>query len=458
MSKQNPRSFDNICNEIFRLYKEKVKLDDSKNGPVETPTKPKPATPSKPERTPVDPFKTPRPKITPKPQNKNKNKHLQKEAYEDEVHPDTRKAFETPGESIAFGSSPMKSHPYISAHGSTALRRGFEHSADLVSKRPGEAASAFMSIRKIEDAHKSEINKIAVRLVSQVTGVPESMFLVIDKPEQNVTIKPGDNKEIDISNPDSDLIKHIHMRATMNMLAHGAGIHVMNTLHHMAKEEIDDIDSKLMKLYDILSAGAPHQYWAMNIASIVKHLTHAVVGSASVEYDDNDSPKIKAYGICFPVLVQELVKGVIQLLSHHHIGKIDDEKELATILSHADRQDFEPFFIMVGPSIYRKFNDSVKQISGATMAKAIHAFAVQTPDAAHKFLILIERNPNAAKQTLEGWIDSIYNQTEDESQENEEDFGYGDDSWKNESVKSDLKDMGMIYESNIKKYNKKNKK
>lgn len=465
------RTFDEICNEIFDLYKKKVvkpaaekEEASTTTAPAPAPTKPsKPApAPSQPERPNRDPFKTPRPLVQPAPQNKKKVHELNHlhEGYED-IHPDTRKAFEDPENSRVFGQSPMKSHPYLKGHGRDALARGEEYSSNLVSRRPGNPAEAFFKIQRIESIHKEELNALAIKLVAQVFNIPEHYMKVIEGLQLNDTsIKL--RQSLDITNLPEEVIKHIHMRGTMNMLAHGAGVHLMGTLYHMASEELDDIDPRLKGLYDILSAGAPHQYWGTNIAAMVQNLTHAAVGSVIANIDGDEEPggekhaKIEASGVCFVIVLQELAKGVIQLLSHHHIGRIEDEQQLRTILAHADRIDFEPFFIMLGPSLYRKFLEVSKQIPGASIAQTIHAVAVHTPDEVHQFLIDMEKNTPKAKQTLTDWYNAIYTDSDDDAQlpktddDEGEDWGLDLDSWK-ESHNNMLHYLNMLYESKIAK-------
>ena len=75
---------------------------------------------------------------------------------------------------------------------------------------------------------------------------------------------------------DDELRGEIHKRFTLNWLIQGAAQHAGMTSHHLVRKELDDLDPKLLSLYDqyalinllqywsfagVLLLGSPPQFW-----------------------------------------------------------------------------------------------------------------------------------------------------------------------------------------------------
>lgn len=79
------------------------------------------------------------------------------------------------------------------------------------------------------------------------------------------------------------------------------------------------------------------------------------VGFPQVE---GDIPSIKAEAMVFPVLVHELVKGVMELLSSH--GLPQDSKLRKYVIDKADYTSAEPWDMRLGPAIWEKFTKAIE--------------------------------------------------------------------------------------------------
>lgn len=347
------------------------------------------------------PFRPPRPEIDPEPQ----NVYLM-EDYEDEAHPSTVEWFR---------SKPLQEHPLLTKHGSNLAKGAFNFTKQrLQNLNAGDAKdfnyyfNLFREIMRIESAHKQELNEMAKDIVSELYGIDKNQLEIEDNVKPNATEAQTEWSERG-AKIDDRVKKHIHMRATMNMLSHGAAVHQMMTLHHMVKEALDKIDPNLVRLYDQFSAGSMHNYWFWNIRQMGEMLAGAAIGSTKVEYKEENGeeiPVVKAAAKCFPVLVQELSKGVMQMLSHHHIGKLD-RSTLQRVLAEADKMELEPFFIMVGPELWRK-TLQISQSLNLPMAEMISAIASHEPDEVHDLFDKIQSNPNTAQSIIKNWHSELY--------------------------------------------------
>ena len=397
--------FDNDQKNILRQYMlihEKVK-----NAPV-APDETEVAEPdimpdiSEPERMPRrSPFRPPKPEITPEPQ----NVYLM-EDYEDEADPSNVQW---------FASKPLQDHPVLGKYGPNLAKGAFNFTKQRLSglgvpdaKDATRYISILREVMQIESAHKNELNEMAKDIVSQLYGIDREQLEIEDRVVPNETESKTEWSEKG-AKIDDRVKKHIHMRATMNMLSHGAAVHQMMTLHHMVKDALDKIDPKLVHLYDQLSAGSMHNYWFWNIQQVAEMLKGSAAGSTKVEYKEENGeeiPVVKAAAMCFPILVQELSKGVMQMLSHHHIGKLD-ASTLQRVLAEADKIQLEPYFIMVGPELWRKTLEASKHLN-LPVAEMVSAIASHEPDEVHDLFDKMLTNIKAAEQVIKNWHDEMY--------------------------------------------------
>lgn len=350
--------------------------------PYEEPTK----TPS-PGRS---PFRVPRPEVEPSPQNTKL-----REGYEDEAHHGTVSYFRKPRDPH------HADHPVLSKHGHSLADAAFNNTDQRVKSKNTDMRrlmGIFMEIMGIEAEHQQQLVKLAIDAVAGVWGIdPNSLNAQlsqemggggVDHNDTNDRFAGEEGAQID------DRVRgHIHMRATMNMLTHGAAIHHMMTIHHSIAEGIKAIEPRLMDLYDQLAGGSVHQYWFMDIERMASMLKQMAVGSARVDWDeDEDDPKVVARAVCLPVLCQELSKGVMMLLSSHHLSSLDRSTATA-VLKHADKIELEPWYIMIGPELWRKF---IAALQDTPHAEAIAALAQMDPERAHAVVNACVSDPKAA--------------------------------------------------------------
>jgi hypothetical protein len=161
-------------------------------------------------------------------------------------------------------------------------------------------------------------------------------------------------------------------------------------------------------------------YWLIDIPAMFAMLGMSAVGSANVNHDEeNDDYKIDARGVVFPVLAQEMSKGVAELLSYHGLENLSLE-ETEQVLSHADDIRHEPYLIQVGPELWRQFL-KVKP-KGVSLADVVAALAVQEPDHLHKIITAVIDSPAEASSLLNALIEDP-----EEFEVDEYDDGYGDE-------------------------------
>ena len=390
--------------------------------PTKTPVRAPTRTPSTPSPKPKPNIWNPtKPAISPEPKAKiEENKIKEEDTFAGKIDSLVRLARTYEEGAVEpvrnFWSNIPADHPFyhnevLKEHGGSLSKEGYEHIVGKMEqggeREPKdmyaasmEAAKVLEEIIQLEADHKEELENEAKQIVSQLLGIPveiqEADLGVASKPEQTK------HKEIPIT---PKIRGEINKRIVMNTITQGSAVHAMQSIHHLIAEKINNISPELLKLYTRISNVASHHYYIIDVPSIIKamkgRLGSAAIGWSYVKYDEAGNAKVHAEGKCFPVLCQELFKGAMELLSSYGINKLGKE-ELGTVLNHADRLEDEPWLIMVGPALWRKFLNVIpKEIQLSDLIKGI---SEDTPENVQEVVKAVIRNPNVAKQLLQKYL------------------------------------------------------
>ena len=144
--------------------------------------------------------------------------------------------------------------------------------------------------------------------------------------------------------------KEVYKRRFVNAMIQGAA----KKCHHMfqmVEDELSDINPKLPNAYSKLMSAADYMYY------IQPNMEEGIAGGVvRVEYPTKDNPKVKiiAHAMVFPVLIHELVKGVMEVLSAKGLPK---KKMGEFVINKADFLAAEPWDMRIGPALWERFTD-----------------------------------------------------------------------------------------------------
>jgi len=392
-------------------------------------TIPKPGTPKpKPGEPEKSPWKVPRPIVLPEPKNVNLYEQHPEDRYEREVHPSVirfwGKVSQDP-ESHILGK-----HPIFSYAGKELSKESYYHTAERMD-RTGASRSRegsmrdFFEILHLEAEHKSELKRMAIDVVCRIWGAPAEMFdadiVSGEGIEQNMTRR----HRAEIT---PEVEKLAHKRVTLNALMQGSAVHIMMTTHYMVEDKLKGIEPRLVELYDKFTSGSHGLYWFMDIEAAFRLARGgAAVGSVRVDYSQGgDMPVVKARAICFPLLVHELSKGVMEVLSFHGLD-VEDEDVLRKIYTLADPPEMEHLLIQVGPALWRKFIAAARKAVGkSSLAHVVAEVCKLKPDELHKLIYYVLHEPDMAEEVLDDLISrpEQFDVSEWEGEEEE-----GEDDW-----------------------------
>lgn len=231
-------------------------------------------------------------------------------------------------------------------------------------------AQGLMGALRKEVRHKEELQDLAIKLVSEEYNIPEGAVdfeaEITGHPQMGgkeirktgLQMKKGEkNKRPPQGKSAEELKPKVTKRRLMNAMIHGAARKGQN-LFHTASDELRRIDPTLAQDYSKLMAGNDFMYWALDDATIEQEGqsgTHA--GQVRVYPHGNppregSKPKIEAQGMTFPLLLHELTKGVLELISQW--GRESDKETREYVEDQTDNLESETMDIRLGVKVWDK--------------------------------------------------------------------------------------------------------
>jgi hypothetical protein len=139
----------------------------------------------------------------------------------------------------------------------------------------------------------------------------------------------------------------------MNAMIQGAAKKT-NHMYHMVDEELTNLDPRLPNKYSKMMSAADYMYYIM--PAMENGINGGVV---RVQFPTQSNPKavIYAQAMVFPVLIHELVKGVMELISAHGLPK--DKRIGEYVINKADFLAAEPWDMRLGPALWGRFTSMI---------------------------------------------------------------------------------------------------
>ena len=223
-------------------------------------------------------------------------------------------------------------------------------------------------VSKIEGEHVEELEQLAIDIVSEEFDIPEDML-------RAQLLPPGSPIDLDGDDDDSEeeedepfvpksaermkeLDVEVEKRSVINAMMQGAS-KKGHYIFHQVVEELDQIDPRLMGLYGKLMSLADFQYWVipdeLSDGGIVGGKEEIKWEKPEGEEDAPEEPVVEAKAWIFPLLVHELIKGVMELAAIGWAEGHMDPDEQAHVISRADTIPGEIWGMRLGPGIWEKF-------------------------------------------------------------------------------------------------------
>lgn len=214
----------------------------------------------------------------------------------------------------------------------------------------------------LESKHKKALSKLAEEMIRQEFDMSKDVVEIHAEltPEINMVGTKKNPKpmtsEMQFKNHDEmvNAKDEVYRRRFMNAMIQGAA-KKCNHMFHMVDDELTDLDPRLPNKYAKMMAAADYMYY------IIPEMENGVNGGVvRVQFPTASNPKavIYAQAMVFPVLIHELVKGVMELLSAHALPK---NKRLGEyVINKADFLAAEPWDMRMGPGLWGRFTNMIE--------------------------------------------------------------------------------------------------
>jgi hypothetical protein len=212
-------------------------------------------------------------------------------------------------------------------------------------------------IKLKEDTHQTELEQLARNLIADFFEFPEENF-------QNTSINESFELQDDTPEPktevDQDKLQvHVDKRIILNAIVHGGAVNCWKTIHLLAEEELNEIDPELNSLYSKLTSLSSMMMWQTPpLPDMPDDRQRAFLTAQSVKQGQNqvifdeDEPQVAAQATCFPVLLHELIKGILDLISLYGIDQSLSADEQQYIMNQADSHWDERWYYLFGPGLW----------------------------------------------------------------------------------------------------------
>jgi hypothetical protein len=172
----------------------------------------------------------------------------------------------------------------------------------------------------------------------------------------------GEEIGIDVPEIKGEVDQEVYKRQFINMLIQGAAV-TKTHAYHLASKRLNAIDPNLIKLYGTLVSLGDLSYW-MKPEDEFEGGEHG--GEAAIDIEDSDDGDkvytVNATAITFPLLIQELVKGLYEVVAHN---VVDDPQVRQHVYNRADTLRDEEWHIMKGPAVWMHFNHIINKVDGS---------------------------------------------------------------------------------------------
>ena len=266
---------------------------------------------------------------------------------------------------------------------------------------------------RVEQQHKDELEELAVRIVREEFGIDSDTIdfdaKLTPRGASFEKIKSsGDEVQKPEGHSDEKLDLEVAKRKLINSMIHG-GARKGQYMFHLVEDELENIDEDLVKLYGTLMAVNDFNYWAFSDEEInaLSQQQGQRAGSVHIDYS-GDKPKIVAQGMSFPLLLHELNKGVLELISMW--GLPQDENVKDYVLSKTDFLEAENWDLKIGPGVWERFNEAIG-VDDHEVKSHLYQELVQMPaEEFHKKMGELIKGSEEGKQ----WLTDLANEIKED--------------------------------------------
>lgn len=212
----------------------------------------------------------------------------------------------------------------------------------------------------LESKHKKELEELAVKMIRDEYDMGEDVVEIIAELTPNISLEgtkknpkpmPVEGMEFESHDEMVNATNEVYKRRFLNAMGQGAA-KKCNHMFHMVDDELTNMDPRLPNKYNKMMSAADYMYY------VIPKMDNGVSGGVvRVEFPTRENPKAKihAQAMVFPVLIHEIVKGVMELLNAHGLPK--NQNMANYVINKADFLAAEPWDMRLGPGMWGKYTN-----------------------------------------------------------------------------------------------------
>lgn len=215
---------------------------------------------------------------------------------------------------------------------------------------------------KMEEKHRKALEKLAEQMIREEYDIDKDVVEIHAEltPKINMVGTKKNPKPMSTTTQfknHDEMVganEEVYKRRFLNAMSQGAA-KKSHHMFHMVDDELTELDPRLPNRYAKLMAAADYMYY------IVPEMENGVNGGVvRVQFPTATNPKavIYAQAMVFPVLINELVKGVMELLSAHGLPK--NKRIGEYVINKADFLAAEPWDMRLGPGLWSRFTNMIE--------------------------------------------------------------------------------------------------
>lgn len=218
-------------------------------------------------------------------------------------------------------------------------------------------------IKTIERSNRKKLEQLAVKMVKEEFGIKNELQFdakLVDPGQVSLETQMNPSEEeMEFESPEQEeeVSAAIQKRRLLNSLMQGAA-KKGHYMFHMVEDELESVNPTLSNLYGKLMSINDFTYWIMpdEAMTMMSGGDESKAGSEEIDLE-TDPPTIRARAQIFPVLLHELIKGVMEILSIDALP--EDEKIQQFVLGKADFVSAEFWDLRLGPGLWDKFREAI---------------------------------------------------------------------------------------------------
>lgn len=234
--------------------------------------------------------------------------------------------------------------------------------------------------KKLESKNREALEELCANIINDLFQIPEDTIeiesRIVDKIDtSSERLIPEKTTDFSFDNIEdmNNLTDEIYKRRLLNALVAGAAMYYTNNIGSYVKQ-LFEIDSDLPSLYKkALDYNNVLMFYEKDTFND-NHSTNG--GKVDVTISSNDTyPMIKAEGLLFPILVEETIKGILELAISHGLPKSSEKAKY--VIGKSDFKLAELWDMRLGYSLWKLIAEEVEECGFDMMEFGINFFLME---------------------------------------------------------------------------------